>query len=432
VVVTFIEPFAANRAALGFDIGSDPIRAHAIERAQATGMAQATAPLRLVQESGGQRGILLLLPVHRPAPASQPWVRDLPRGYVVGVYRMGNLMADTFRGADWTGMTFRLLDITAAEAPAELARYPAGPVAGSRRTAGMAVPVVRRSFQEAGRQWQLEVRPTPSFLAGLGPTTAPGLLVGGLLISGLLESFLLLATATERQSRRDLEQKLRTSLTAAAVAHEIKQPLATMLLHAHTIERGLASLGESAQQALMPAVSGLASDARRIRSTIDKIRDILGNVVSTLTPIDAAEPIHGALLLAKLDLARQAIHLQTHGLDDPHWIAGDREQVQLVVLNLIRNGIEAAGEGGTVAIALRSEHGWVEIEVADNGPGFRADLLPLRNPPLTSTKKEGTGIGLYVVRCAISNHRGSLRIDRSSLGGARVRLRFPRLKAPLR
>jgi signal transduction histidine kinase len=109
----------------------------------------------------------------------------------------------------------------------------------------------------------------------------------------------------------------------------------------------------------MPAVSGLASDARRIRSTIDKIRDILGNVVSTLTPIDVAEPIHGALLLAKIDLARQAIHLQTHGLDDPLWIAGDREQLQLVVLNLIRNGIEAAGEGGTVAITLRSEHGWV-------------------------------------------------------------------------
>ncbi|MEX1044646.1 MAG: ATP-binding protein, partial [Chthoniobacterales bacterium] len=69
-----------------------------------------------------------------------------------------------------------------------------------------------------------------------------------------------------------------------------------------------------------------------------------------------------------------------------------------------------------------SGHG-VELVIDDSGPGW-----PAAGPaevPLTTTKESGTGIGLYVVRTAVANHRGEIAFGRSPLGGAEVRLRFP-------
>jgi signal transduction histidine kinase len=262
---------------------------------------------------------------------------------------------------------------------------------------------------------------------GTGEITRSTLLpVGGLLTSGLLEAFLLLTTGTERQRSRELEQKLRTSLTAAAVAHEIKQPLARMLFLARSLHTGLRRAGDGPPgRELAVAAEGIRSDARRVSRTIDSIRDILGNVVSSLAPIDIAEPVRGALLVMKADLDRNAIDLQTTGLEHPHLIEGDRDQLQLVVINLLRNAIEAAGPQGRLAVRVRADRYAVELEVADDGPGFPEDTPGVESLCLASSKPEGTGIGLFVVRCAVENHRGSIRIGGSDLGGASVVLRFP-------
>jgi signal transduction histidine kinase len=162
-----------------------------------------------------------------------------------------------------------------------------------------------------------------------------------------------------------------------------------------------------------------------VSRTIDSIRDILGNVVSSLAPIDIAEPVRGALLVLKADLARNEIDLQTTGLECPHLIDGDRDQLQLALINLIRNAIEAAGPEGHVAVRVGADRYAVEVEVADDGPGFPGGGREIESLLLASSKPEGTGIGLFVVRCAVENHRGRIRIGRSDLGGASVVLRFP-------
>jgi signal transduction histidine kinase len=138
------------------------------------------------------------------------------------------------------------------------------------------------------------------------------------------------------------------------------------------------------------------------------------------------------LLLAKADLALHRTRVETTGLEEEgQQILGDREQLQLVILNLLRNCIEATGIGGTVRISLKRSTHWVDLVVADDGPGFFApEPVDLDRLLMASTKRQGTGIGLYLVRCAMESHKGKLEIGRSSLGGAEVRLRFPPLPTP--
>ncbi|MEB3321848.1 MAG: CHASE domain-containing protein [Synechococcaceae cyanobacterium] len=420
VPVAAIEPLAANRAALGFDIATDPIRRRALERALQTGLPQATAPIRLVQESGSQQGVLVVLPVPGdPSP-----------GFAVGVYRLGDLLADTYAGGSWDLFRLRLLDRSEGDRPLELARFPrAGSV--SAPSAWSVLPTVRRGVPWAGRRWELELQPTSAYLADARSASAPGLLLGGLLLSGLLEGFLLLTTGLERESQRELEQKLRTGLRAAAVAHEIKQPLATLLLQARALTAALdrrEPRGEEAgRDSLRQAVEAIGREARRVSHTIDRMRDILGSVVSRPEPIDLAEAIRGALLVARLDLTRRGIRVLSEGLEEPLRVMGDRGQLQVVLLNLIRNACEAMGSGGTLRIRAHGDPRTVEVAVEDDGPGFPAGITSIDQVLLASAKPEGTGIGLFVVGCAMRNHEGSVHLGRSELGGARVTLRLPRL-----
>jgi C4-dicarboxylate-specific signal transduction histidine kinase len=146
--------------------------------------------------------------------------------------------------------------------------------------------------------------------------------------------------------------------------------------------------------------------------------------------IDLAEVAQSALLYNKGLLAKHRIKLRTAGLDYPCRITGDDAQLQLTITNLIRNAAEAIAEAKPkkreIALDLTATGNAVELVLGDSGPGWPADGPA--EVPLSTTKKSGTGIGLYVVRTAMENHRGEITFGRSPLGGAEVRLRFPRVE----
>ena len=226
----------------------------------------------------------------------------------------------------------------------------------------------------------------------------------------------------EAQYRRDLETKLKTSLTAAAVAHEINQPLSSILLQSK-----MALQEESNDR---DALRVIAAEAQRVVVTIDKMKTLLRNVQTDQRAIDLAEVAQSALLYNKGLLAKHRIKLRTAGLDHPCRITGDDAQLQLTLTNLIRNAAEAIAEAKPekreIALDLTATGDAVELVLGDSGPGWPADGPA--EAPLSTTKKAGTGIGLYVVRTAMENHRGKIVFGRSPLGGAEVRLKFPRVE----
>lgn len=246
-----------------------------------------------------------------------------------------------------------------------------------------------------------------------------------------------LADARERERLKDaqtvlvLQAKLRSSLEAAAIAHEINLPLSTLLLHCQLLQqRGGSALPDPVRQEL----GQIEAEAQQVVLTIEKMRSLLRNVQTHQQPLQLAEVVRSALLYARPSLLGAGITVTSEGLDQAATVAGDGAQIQIAVVNLLRNAMEAIqSQGrrrGQVLVRLmpgpQGAEPTVLVAIEDDGPGFR-DGQAARSP-LSSDKPRGSGLGLFVVQTTMENHRGQLRFTRSSgLGGAAVVLSFPRV-----
>ncbi|MFZ5787853.1 MAG: SpoIIE family protein phosphatase [Acidobacteriota bacterium] len=188
--VSFIQPVAGNEAAIGFDLGSDPVRLRMLNLAAETGRPAISGSILLVQESGLSMGFLLAVPVFRAA-ADGDGDRHLA-GFATGVFRVEDLVAGAFpsRGAGGSeDMAIELVD-----SGNFIAAAAASPAPGERGLAGV---VVRRDLTLDGRTWTLVARPTPGYLARAARN--PSLAIGfGVTLA--CELLLALALTTNRWS----------------------------------------------------------------------------------------------------------------------------------------------------------------------------------------------------------------------------------------
>ena len=265
------------------------------------------------------------------------------------------------------------------------------------------------------------------------------LLVNAQLLQRLRRRNLELQTArgTLERERRMLRQKLRTSLTAAAVAHEINHPLSSLsLISERLIAQANATPGLAEA---LPLLQGLLTECQRVVELIEKMRMLLRSVESEQRPVALVEPINAALTYLRRLLAADQVALQTRGLEDTAaWIHGDQAQLQMAVTNLLRNALAALSDQPLgqrqLALTLQRRADWLELIVADSGPGLPPAWLTAEladQQAFQSTRSTGMGLGLYLVNATVENHHGDVMFGRSSqLGGAEVTLRFPLLEAP--
>lgn len=241
------------------------------------------------------------------------------------------------------------------------------------------------------------------------------------------------AELKERQ-RLELEAKLCSSLTAAAVAHEINQPLSSILINAQLLQAQLPHLPEGdGCNRLRPLLEQQIRESERIVTTIEKMRMLLRNVQTEQQRLDFGDVITSARLYLRNLLASHRVILETDGFDQPQWLLGDGAQLQIAVTNLIRNAVEALSQHGVasprIRLSLQRSVGadgmaWLQLRVADNGPGFSEQQL--EQLLLASTKPEGCGVGLFVVNTAAQIHGGTLQLGCSAeLGGAEALLSLP-------
>jgi signal transduction histidine kinase len=229
---------------------------------------------------------------------------------------------------------------------------------------------------------------------------------------------------TEEKQRAVLEQKLKTSLAASAVAHEINQPLSRLLLKCRLeAEHGVADDG---------FIEAVVGDAERVVTTIEKMKVLLRNVETKHEPVDLGQVVTSTLHQVKRLAATHGVEVRRTGAAIGCVIEGDDVQLQFAVSNLLRNAIEAIAAGGgdrrAIEIAVIDGGPEVQLVVGDSGPGWPGGTLD--ETLLASSKPDGTGIGLFVVRTAVENHRGTVTVGRSPLGGAEFRITLPRRERP--
>jgi PAS domain S-box-containing protein len=206
IVVTYIEPYAGNEAALGYDIASDARRRAAIERARDSGATAATRRIRLVQEPGEQWGILLLQPVYRDGEALNDAEsrRRALQGFATGVLRMSSIVRAALPSADRQDMLLRILDESAPQSERTLYEINAG-------VAAPAAEALRYNhvFEAAGRSYRIVALPTPAYLAARPALVAWSVLAASLVFCALLEAFLLFVTGRAAHVARLVEERTR-------------------------------------------------------------------------------------------------------------------------------------------------------------------------------------------------------------------------------
>jgi len=360
-------------------------------------------------------------------------------------------------GLNWILLTALATDpsSTAAERQSLLALLgAAAALAGSvllisRQIQGLLHPLNR--LEEASRQLgerlsgsaAANAPNTLHFTSGLSPKAGEELIALDGAISDLVERYNQLTTdlqeVRERERFRDaqtlalLQDKLRSSLQAAAVAHEINQPLSVLLLQSQLLlERSRASTAPALPESWQQQLQSIHNEADRVVLTIEKMRALLRNVQPEHQRLDLRTVAQSALLYARSGGSTGRIAIDSSNLDaQPRaaWISGDAVQVQIAIVNLLRNAaealLEAAVEEPWIGISLSQQDQQWWLEVADNGPGLPEDALS--NAPLQTSKGSGSGLGLFVVRTTMDNHHGQVESYRSPRGGAVLCLCFPAL-----
>lgn len=228
-------------------------------------------------------------------------------------------------------------------------------------------------------------------------------------------------------AKLELRSKLRASLMASGIAHEINQPLSTILLNIELTRKEI-STTNTGSSPIELRLTQIESESQRVVSTIATMRSLLRNVQTDRTIFDLGDAISSAMSQQKNYLASKNICVKTIDLRHGIMLLGDAGQIQIAISNLLRNAGEALSAAGKVnpqiEIILTHNQKHVCVQVADNGPGFPEEIGQAAE--LRTTKPEGSGIGLYLANLAMENHCGSFVLGTSKkLGGAEATMRFP-------
>jgi PAS domain S-box-containing protein len=213
--VCYLEPIEGNRAALGFDLASEPTRRAAIQRCRDTGQAVASARVRLVQETGQQHGVLVLRPIYRKG-APTGTVADRRRnleGFVLAAYRLGALLERALAGIGPDGVDVYLFDRPAGGPLQLLHHHPAAGAAGADGAGRLRGAAFRqgvhfaRLLQFADRTWLVLCRPAAG-APGRGPGwQAWSLLLGGVAVTALLAGYFLVFVGRARKIQRLVDER---------------------------------------------------------------------------------------------------------------------------------------------------------------------------------------------------------------------------------
>ena len=206
---------------------------------------------------------------------------------------------------------------------------------------------------------------------------------------------------------------------AAAIAHEVNQPLTAIVTNADFSLRRLQS-GSPNPDELRTAITEIVNDATRASAVISRIRGLLTKGTPRRTDLDVNQIIQEVITLLRNELSRNRISLSTDLASDLPRVPGDPVQLQQVLINLIMNAVEAmrtsTGRPGELLIRSARKPDGVLVQVQDSGPGIAPELGDRIFEPFFTTKAKGTGMGLSISRSIIESHGGQLSLVPSSQG----------------
>jgi hypothetical protein len=219
-----------------------------------------------------------------------------------------------------------------------------------------------------------------------------------------------------RESRMEIETMHRTQMSraehlatlgelATGLAHEIRNPLA-----------GIAGVFEIISRDL-PAASPARAMVKDVRQEINQINRILTDLLETARPhpprmmrSNLNTTVEHAVMLARQQVLSQPIKIELQQAPDLAEVEHDSDQIHQLLLNLLLNAVQAIEGAGTVRVEIGSRENCARVTVSDTGRGIPEERLPQIFRPFYTTRGNGTGLGLSLVRRIVDEHHGRISV----------------------
>jgi PAS domain S-box-containing protein len=232
-----------------------------------------------------------------------------------------------------------------------------------------------------------------------------------------------LQLAQERLARASQAASL--AELSASIAHEVNQPLAAIVASSHACHRWLSAEPANVERAKITA-ERIIRNANAAADIVSRIRALFSQTTETRTVNALGDIIAETCELLADEAARRRVHLEILVAGDLPPVALDPVQIQQVLINLMRNGMEAmdaVSRKSVLRLQVRREGNSIRTEVSDNGPGIG---LPVRMfEPFFTTKEDGMGIGLAICRSIVETHGGQLWAENRKPYGATFAFSLP-------
>jgi C4-dicarboxylate-specific signal transduction histidine kinase len=245
---------------------------------------------------------------------------------------------------------------------------------------------------------------------------------------------------TERKRAEEALQKAQAELAhvtrvttmgelTSSIAHEVNQPLAAIVTNANAALRWLARQPPNLAE-VRETVERIVQDGHRAGAVIGRVRALFRKTATITTRVDLNELIRDTVALVQGEMHRHRILLRTELAPDLPPVAGDRVQLQQVILNLVMNGLEAIKEGveRPRELLIRSQPdatGAALVAVHDTGIGLNPQHVERVFDAFYTTKPEGMGMGLAICRSIIEAHGGRLWASANAPQGAVFQFTLP-------
>jgi signal transduction histidine kinase len=258
----------------------------------------------------------------------------------------------------------------------------------------------------------------------------------------LLQAALILFLLHERHLRRDAEVESLQRMSelahanrhatagelSSSLAHELNQPLGSILTNAETAELILKS-DKPDMDELRDILADIKRDDQRAGEVIRRLRSYLKRTPFQTSELDLNEIMGEAFKFLSVQAHARNVALYLQTTPGPLRIMGDPVQLQQVVLNLVVNSMDAMAvmPYGRTVIGRTELNGGatVEISISDSGPGIPPDKLGQVFDPFFTTKDQGMGIGLSIARTIILAHKGNIWAENQGAGGASFHVTLP-------
>lgn len=233
-----------------------------------------------------------------------------------------------------------------------------------------------------------------------------------------------------RKVEADLAHAARVSTLgemASGLAHELTQPLAAIAGYTQAcLERLATAPGEPA--ALQAALCKTAAQTQRAGAIIQRMRGFVRRQPAQREALEIDDLVHQALAFMDHELQRSQISVLPAPRQAPLLVWGNRIELEQVIINLVRNGLEAMSGTAEPRLTIRTareEDGRVAVSIADRGVGLGPAVRERLFQPFFSTKPAGIGLGLAISRTTIEAHDGRLSAECNAGGGATFTFTLP-------